>query len=232
MIVQARTPKALSWAGRLGVLGLAALILPLAPTWAQNQKADTPKPDGGRDTATADVKPDGDINANKARQQLKGEVEDDDRDELDTPKGVSDHLDHLLKDLGERLSKDLSPVGDEVAKALDKAAKEVTEALDKEGITSKDLRQALEKARDKLKEAFKEGGPVDKQAVRPAHGDLEGVEDVKGVTIRVRMVPDRPRLKRELLGPQALAHLQQGRARLLADHWLFLLRGGVRCGRR
>ena len=35
MIVQARTPKALSWAGRLGVLGLAALILPLAPTWAQ-----------------------------------------------------------------------------------------------------------------------------------------------------------------------------------------------------
>ena len=162
MIVQARTPKALSWAGRLGVLGLAALILPLAPTWAQ--KADTPKPDGDRDTATADVKPDGDIHANKARQQLKGEAEDDDRDELDTPKDVADRLEHLLKDLGERLSKDLSPVGDEVAKALDKAAKEVTESLDKEGITSKDLRQALEKARDKLQEAFKEGGPVNKQA--------------------------------------------------------------------
>src|SRR5208283_4719543 len=41
MIVQARTPRALSWAARLGVLGLAALILPLAPAWAQ--KADTPK---------------------------------------------------------------------------------------------------------------------------------------------------------------------------------------------
>ena len=164
MIVQARTPKALSWAGRLGVLGLAALILPLAPTWAQNQKADTPKPGGDRDTAIADVKPDGDIHANKARQQLKGEAEDDDRDELDTPKDAADHLDHLLKDLGERLSKDFSLVGDEVAKALDKAAKEVTESLDKEGITSKDLRQALEKARDKLKEAFKEGGPVNKQA--------------------------------------------------------------------
>src|SRR5208283_531182 len=164
MIVQARTPKALSWAGRLGVLGLAALILPLAPTWAQNQKADTPKPGGDRDTAIADVKPDGDIHANKARQQLKGEAEDDDRDELDTPKDAADHLDHLLKDLGERLSKDFSLVGDEVAKALDKAAKEVTESLDKEGVTSKDLRQALEKARDKLQEAFKEGGPVNKQA--------------------------------------------------------------------
>ena len=56
------------------MLGLTALILPLAPTWAQNQKADTPKPDGDRDTATADVKPDGDIHANKARQQLKGEA--------------------------------------------------------------------------------------------------------------------------------------------------------------
>ena len=164
MIVQARTPKALSWAGRLGVLGLAALILPLAPTWAQNQKADTPKPDGDRDTATADVKPDGDIHANKARQQLKGEAEDDDRDELDTPKDVANRLEHLLKDLGERLSKDFSPIGDEVAKALDKAAKEVTESLDKEGTTSKDLRQALEKARDNLREAFKEGGPVNKQA--------------------------------------------------------------------
>ena len=59
MIVQARTPKSLSWAGRLGVLGLAALILPLAPTWAQKQ--DTPKPDADRDAATATVKPTGDI---------------------------------------------------------------------------------------------------------------------------------------------------------------------------
>ena len=37
MIVGARTPKGLSWAGRLAVLGLAALVLPLAPGWAQNK---------------------------------------------------------------------------------------------------------------------------------------------------------------------------------------------------
>src|SRR5208337_713145 len=149
MIVQARTPKALSWAGRLGVLGLAALILPLAPTWAQ--KADPPKPDGDRDAATATVKLDGDTRSNfdidinddglvgklsaQDRQQPEREAKDkdDDRDGPDTPKDVADHLDRLLKDLGERLSKDLGPVADEVAKALDKAAKEVTESLDKEG---------------------------------------------------------------------------------------------------
>ena len=42
MIVRARTPKGLSWAGRLAVLGLAALLLPLAPSWAQdNDKTPT-----------------------------------------------------------------------------------------------------------------------------------------------------------------------------------------------
>ena len=37
MIVRAKTPKGLSWAGRLAVLGMAALLLPLAPSWAQNR---------------------------------------------------------------------------------------------------------------------------------------------------------------------------------------------------
>ena len=40
MIVQARTSKTLSWNGRLGVLSLTALVLPLVPTWAQ--RPDTP----------------------------------------------------------------------------------------------------------------------------------------------------------------------------------------------
>ena len=35
MIVRAKTPKGLSWAGRIAVLGMAALLLPLAPSWAQ-----------------------------------------------------------------------------------------------------------------------------------------------------------------------------------------------------
>jgi bla regulator protein blaR1 len=39
MIVRAKTPKGLSLVGRLAVVGLAALLLPLAPSWAQK---DTP----------------------------------------------------------------------------------------------------------------------------------------------------------------------------------------------
>ena len=41
MIMRAQTPKGLSWAGRLAVLGTAALLLPLAPSWGQKTEADS-----------------------------------------------------------------------------------------------------------------------------------------------------------------------------------------------
>lgn len=53
MIVRDKTPKSLSWAGRIAVLGLAALLLPLAPSWAKiktivpiepNQQTDVVRP--------------------------------------------------------------------------------------------------------------------------------------------------------------------------------------------
>jgi beta-lactamase regulating signal transducer with metallopeptidase domain len=40
MIVRAKTPKGLSWAGRIAVLGMAALFLPLAPSWAQKSESE------------------------------------------------------------------------------------------------------------------------------------------------------------------------------------------------
>ena len=40
MIVRAKTPKGLSWAGRIAVLGVAALLLPLAPSWAQKSETE------------------------------------------------------------------------------------------------------------------------------------------------------------------------------------------------
>lgn len=51
MIMQETRPRALSWAGRLAVLGLAALLLPLAPTWAQrsDRDRDDPKREADRD---------------------------------------------------------------------------------------------------------------------------------------------------------------------------------------
>ncbi|MGP0062889.1 MAG: M56 family metallopeptidase [Isosphaeraceae bacterium] len=70
MIVRAKTPKGLSLVGRLAVAGLAALLLPLAPSWAQK---DTPESShAGLDqrlrsadqSIRADMTPD---NANTAR---------------------------------------------------------------------------------------------------------------------------------------------------------------------
>ncbi len=43
MIVRAKTPKRLSWAGRLAVAGLSALLLPLAPSWGQKDDGDVKK---------------------------------------------------------------------------------------------------------------------------------------------------------------------------------------------
>jgi beta-lactamase regulating signal transducer with metallopeptidase domain len=42
MIMRANTPKGLSWAGRLAVLGTAALLLPLAPSWAEKTEPSMP----------------------------------------------------------------------------------------------------------------------------------------------------------------------------------------------
>ncbi len=44
MIVRARTPRGLSLVGRLAVVGLATLLLPLAPSWAQKDQAAEPNP--------------------------------------------------------------------------------------------------------------------------------------------------------------------------------------------
>ena len=55
MIVRAKTPRGLSWAGRLAVAGLSALLLPLAPSWAEKDAADAVQvqPDGCRRHADA-----------------------------------------------------------------------------------------------------------------------------------------------------------------------------------
>ena len=265
MIVQAKTPRSLSTASRLAMLGMALLILPLAPTWAQNP--DSAHSEADRDSTNPTVRPDGrenrsdwkdDLDATGARnfdvemslddltrqlglkdrseaeklrekinkdpevaplidqikqlreqmqnfrmfarhaddpayvaaneqlqiaereylklwenkshaeaERLKAQTKDRDDDEdkeADDRMEATDHLERLLKDLGEKLSKDIGPLGGEISKALDKAAKEVSEAIEKEGILSKGLRDALERARDELHDAFKEGGSFNQEA--------------------------------------------------------------------
>jgi beta-lactamase regulating signal transducer with metallopeptidase domain/predicted nucleic acid-binding Zn-ribbon protein len=56
MIVRAKTPKGLSWAGRFAVLAMAALALPLAPGWAQDKKSVSVKSDGKTDSEQKTIK--------------------------------------------------------------------------------------------------------------------------------------------------------------------------------
>jgi hypothetical protein len=283
MIVQAKTPRRLSAAGRLGMLVLAILTLPLAVTWAQN--ADSARSETDRDSERQTIKPEGrerrgdwedNLNAtgvrsydleislddlvkqlglkdrvqaealrekvNKdpevaplldqikqqrermqnfstfarnmddpayvaANEQLRNaereylklwekkshaeatrlkaqakdkEVDDDeDNDRME----ASSRLQRLLKDLGEKLSKDIGPLSEEVSKALEKSAKEVSEAIEKNGVISKELREALKRARDELHDAFKEGGSFNqeaREALEKARKDMsESVEKVR-----------------------------------------------------
>jgi beta-lactamase regulating signal transducer with metallopeptidase domain len=48
MIMRGTTPRSLSVAGLLGVLGLGAMLLPLVPTWAQADPPEPPRPDPER----------------------------------------------------------------------------------------------------------------------------------------------------------------------------------------
>jgi len=56
MILRAKTPKGLSWAGRLAVMATAALLLPLAPSWAQKDDPGTPPAGLDRLSTTDDSK--------------------------------------------------------------------------------------------------------------------------------------------------------------------------------
>jgi len=88
MIVRAKTPKGLSWAGRLAVMGTAALLLPLAPSWAQ--KDDPAMPPAGRDRLI--TVNDSNVNVDLALAQ--------DRDQQGPQTKRVDALEELLDQLG------------------------------------------------------------------------------------------------------------------------------------
>ncbi len=195
MIVQARTTTTLGWSARLAVLSLAALILPLAPSWGQVPDAMRPEAERGPDAASGSSinlereiklalqqeKAQGEATdrGDRAPQRLEENDQDDDRD-LDVAgdhKDAAEHLESLLNELGERLRKDLTPLGDEILKALDKAAKDVAETLDKEGLTSEDLHRAFEKAREEWHGALKDGGSLNQQARESAEKARKDLND-------------------------------------------------------
>jgi hypothetical protein len=173
MIVHAKTSKKLSLSGRLGVLGLTTLILPLAPTWGQ--KSDPAKPDSGSELAAKNpTKVDALYTALVAMQDA--EKKDDDAAERNLKQEESaEKLAEHLKELGARIVKDAGPVGEEIRKALEKAASEVNESLKKEGLSGEDLGRALDRAREELQRAFETGGPVEREAREAVENAREDV---------------------------------------------------------
>lgn len=141
MLARAQTSNAMTWAGRLGVLGLAALLSSTAPVQAQVGDFDPP--------------------------QKQARLEEPDRPEhstRDDHRDAAERLEEHLKDLAERLGKDVGPFGEEIRKAIEQAAGTVNEALKKDDITSDDFREALERAGEELRRSFRSGGPVDREA--------------------------------------------------------------------
>src|SRR5438046_595907 len=51
-----KTPKRRTWAARLAVMGLAALLLPLAPSWAQKDTTESPPAQPDRVTPASNAK--------------------------------------------------------------------------------------------------------------------------------------------------------------------------------
>lgn len=79
MIMQETRPRALSWAGRLAVLGLAALLLPIAPSLAQRSDRDQDQPRREADRDDEDAPKDVPKRPDEAkRQRDRARVESDD----------------------------------------------------------------------------------------------------------------------------------------------------------
>src|SRR5262249_6658492 len=145
MIVRARTPKGLSWAGRLAVVGLTALLLPLAPTWGQKSDEKSKQDEGRR----ADSRQD------------EGRKEENRREERTRAK--AERFEEHLKRVIEKLSKDFGPAGEEIRKALEKSIDEFHETLKKEDVNSDDVRKSMEKAYNSIRKAFESGGTVNRE---------------------------------------------------------------------
>jgi bla regulator protein blaR1 len=199
MIVRANTPRGLSWAGSLAVLGTAVLLLPLAPTWAEPPEPDQPSAGAevldqvgfstvvndaqDRDQAAApDVKSESAARVLDLEQYLTSLFQDDAKDSAanddssdaknrDASKRFEDSVKHLIAKIGS----ELGPFGDEVRQALEKSVDDLHQSLQKDKVTIDELRQSLEKSYEEIRQAFAKRGPVDnelREAWERSRGEL------------------------------------------------------------
>jgi small-conductance mechanosensitive channel len=189
MILRAKTPKGLSRASYFAAMGLAVLLLPLAPSWARNDEAASvqvrparPIDSNSEPRALAPA----DLRANQPVEKgldtsLAGRItskvrkdrqvvaptnergQDDDDDQENNGGDLAERIENQVKDLISKLAKELGPVGEEARKALQRAVGELQKALGKEDLTGEDVRRALEKSGEELRRSFEQGGPVERE---------------------------------------------------------------------
>jgi len=169
MIMRASTPKGLSWIGRLAVMALGALILPLAPSWARNSQTKRDPNPTEQVVAAPDSNPHAGLNTQREERTDSTRIarltsNDDEDDQRDAKsRDAAKRLEGEARDLIEKLTKEFGPVGEEVRKVLERAVGEVHKSLEKDNPSPDDLRKAVEKSQDEVRRAFEQGGPVDKE---------------------------------------------------------------------
>jgi hypothetical protein len=187
MIFQGMTPKGLSWAGRLTILGLAGILLPLAPTAAQDPPAPPPAP-GAPPAPSAlpfvrhvEVLPDVDEeNLVVTRAVVVSDDEEDDKKEAES--GAGSKRDQAAEEKAKAEEA-------EVKAELDKARAELREA--QERVTKAARRVAeLQRKRVRARNTIRtEDGRVVIVERAPANQRSVRLYSADG---RVRALPDTP----------------------------------------
>jgi beta-lactamase regulating signal transducer with metallopeptidase domain len=131
MIVRAKTPKSLSWAGRIAVLGTAALILPLAPSWAENSKnTQTPpsQPAGVDQTSRRSDSRAGGRISQRVEDQVDARIARDLKDDPDVA-ALARQIDELRKQLDHTKAK-VRQSSDPAAVAVENRLRRLTQLYD------------------------------------------------------------------------------------------------------
>ncbi len=146
MILRARTPKGLSWAGRLAVLGLSMLLLPLAPSWGQKSDAEAKQDEGRREEKSR-------ATAERFETHVKELVEKLTKELGPVGEDIRKTLEKSIGEIHETLKKD-GLTAEDVRKAVEKSHNEIRKAFEKGGTINKEVRESMEKSRRDLQEEW------------------------------------------------------------------------------
>jgi bla regulator protein blaR1 len=144
MIVRARTPKGLSWAGRLAVLGLTMLLLPLAPSWGQKSDAESKQDESRREEKSR-------ATAERFEAHVKELIEKLTKDLGPVGEEIRKTLEKSIDEIHETLKKD-DLTAEDVRKAVEKSHNAIRKALEKGGTINKEVRESMEKSRRDLQD--------------------------------------------------------------------------------